>query len=614
MRLYFACPGWYSGSMRNDLSPDQWAWPAVWDIPAVPNADAWAAVPDAMPLDWVRAGFVGRQDAYDPFRSLLHKTLAVRNGSLVNTEALGTVPAPGLAWLASEKQPSLPSSLEGLSDHQAHELALLIVLREGADPWGWNGADRFPRPLPSQLPNQPSPAAFFYALVHGFTTLARAMLALPTAPSLDELARYDRLSVQGKGNASDKKRSLLGLFVHADRLDAVRFLMGLGWKEQASALPWRDAFDSVASLAVLEALLSSPHLTARDVVGVCRDKFSVVGMLGQSSPDGERTLRALLESPHAGHDWMLPAILQGMALGGFNHCYCLDNPSSPLHLNSLFASDEVLRSSPPVAAEGYETLGHWLAVAGFWTSIPAARQNFPVSDRQRGTQACAAALGWLETNQWPEDTQWLPAAMEATRQPYGRTPSETVSAARLVFEGERALRVLPGYLSKMALDEVVDKMWESVPPPPYLPPAAQQILQWLALAGRFSVPAALGWVRDPDAVLEGADHWFRCSLLALRQGQKQVSEKSVESFLGLRLEARSEMLLFWSEVLRRSDYSLVPLPANDVATIETLIGAVENELNLDSQTTQYILTRLRECALERALPTSQPSAAPKPRF
>lgn len=606
MVLYGPVGRWYSGVMTSPLSIQDWAWPDAWAIPAVPNADQWAALPNASPLDAVLAGFVGRTDAYDPFRSLRYQTEELFSGSssIVNLPILSRMGKAHLAWEDNALEPTLPTRREGLSSGEEEELALLLVMREGFDAWGWSRNS-----LSSKMGLKGD--AFFLMLAHGFTTAARAMLALPGAPALETLAQQT-VCLRSPGNTSDQHKSLLGAFVLADRKVVVDALLGWGWQEQGEDLPWRDVLDGAQSTPVLERLLTVPALTLDDLVGFIGWKAGIAGNLGSQPLRLADVVRAVVRSRRLDSEGLAAVLLQGMASGGFSSCFGMESVDG-FSLESLWSNPGVL-SRPLVSKPGHEQpLGRWLALVGFWNSQPS-NLNFPVTNSRLSKQACQAGLAWLKAHD-PVEAAWMEEGMDAVDSPQGKTHEQRVLAARLAYEGTRACAAVRQRLGGHAVSHAKNKMWEEFPLAPHLPAAVCESQEWLVRSGSFGFTYARDWAGDEDARPEQLSHLLSCSLTVIQGDAEELTPDVLRALLEWKKEEASTLMFFWMRLMDRANFLQLPLSSIEA---EKWVACIQHlppdcfELNPGLQ--ESMAAKARALAIDRALPAPVEAKGHRPRF
>lgn len=602
--LYGPVGRWYSGVMTSPLSIQDWAWPDAWAIPAVPNPDQWAQTPDARPLDIVLAGFVGRSDVYDPFRFLGYQTEALFSGdsALVNLPTLSAMGGGGLVWAEGAPQPSLPVSREGLSPKQEQELALLLIMREGFDAWGWRLGASSRRGLRN--------GAFFLMLAHGFTTAARAMLALPGAPALEDW--ITPVSLRTPGNTTDQVKSLLGAFVRADRKDVVDALLGWGWQEQGEDLPWRDVLDGAQSTPVLERLLAVPGLPLDDLVGFIVWKAGIAGNLCSQPLRLADVVRAVVRSRRLDSEGMAAVLLQGMASGGFYSCLGMESVDG-FSLESLWSSPGVL-SRPLVSKPGHEQpLGRWLALVGFWDYQPS-NLNFPVTNARLSKQAGQAGLAWLKAHN-PVEAAWMEEGMDAVDSPQGKTHEQRVLAARLAYEGTRAYAAVRQRLGGHAVSHAKNKMWEEFPLAPHLPAAVCESQEWLVRSGSFGFTYARDWAGDEDARPEQLSHLLSCSLAVIQGDAEELTPDVLRALLEWKKEEAATLMFFWMRLMDRADFLQLPLSSIEA---EKWVACIQHlppdcfELNPGLQ--ESMAAKARALAIDRALPAPVEAKGHRPRF
>ena len=582
----------YSGDMTPSLAPHRWTWPEAWAIPAVPNPDQWAQTPDARPLDIVLAGFVGRSDVYDPFRFLGYQTEALFSGdsALVNLPTLSAMGGGGLVWAEGAPQPSLPVSREGLSPKQEQELALLLIMREGFDAWGWRLGASSRRGLRD--------GAFFLMLAHGFTTAARAMLALPGAPALEDW--ITPVSLRTPGNTTDQVKSLLGAFVRADRKDVVESLLGWGWKERGEDMPWRDVLDGAVSVPVLDRVLQVPDLPLDDVVGLLAWKSGLGGLRREEDLRLSQVIGAVVRSRRLDSEGLAAVVLQGLATGGFCGCWSMESVDG-FSLESLWSHPGVL-ARPLVSKPGHEQpLGRWLALVGFWESQPS-NLSYSMANIQLCAQAGQAGLAWLKIHA-PQEAQGIEAGMDAMTNPQGKTHEDLVLAARLAYEGTLAFQAVRHRGWEHGLKQGKGKLWDAFPYPPHLPPAVCESQQWLARAGSFGFTYARDWASDEEASPEQLGHLLTCSLQAIQQDAEGWTPDVLRVFSEMEREDAITLMFFWMRLMDRADFLQLPLSAAQaegwVACIQHLPEAC---FVLNPGMRESMVGKARSCAIEQALP------------
>lgn len=589
----------------NLLPPQDWTWPKAWDIPARPNPDQWADTPNAGPLDAVLAGFVGRSDSYDPFRSLKYQTeelFGTLSSSIVNLTALEAMGGEGLVWEEGASQPILPERREGLSARQEQELALLLVMREGFDAWGWSLQTNRRRSLKD--------GAFFLMLAHGFTAAARAMLALPEAPSMRFLA--DQLvCLRMPGNASDQQKSLLGAFVRADRKEAVDLLLDSGWQEQGDEMPWRDVLDGAQSVPMVQRLLAVPGLPLEDLVGFVAWKAGVGGHLGSQNLRLSSVVGPVVRSGRLDAEGLAAVLLQGMATGGFASCLGMESVDG-FSLESLWSHSGVM-SHLIVSKPGQEQpLGRWMTLVAL-AGIKTHATGYLLTNPQLCGQASKAGLAWLK-NHDPEEAMWMEAGAEALSTPQGKTHEEMALGARLVYESVQAMAAVRHRCLGLGLDEAKQQLWNSFPYSSPLPPAVCESQRWLARTGSMSLPYFRDLVADEETTSDTLNHLFECSLQAIRGDADALSEEALDKLSKWEKAEGFQIMVFWWNLLERPDFSLrPPVSPQTEEWLECIQHLPESCFELDPDFRERLANKVRGFALDQTLPAPVSSQS-RPRF
>jgi len=513
---------------------------------------------------------------------------------------LGNMRQMTIAW-GDTDQPQFASARDSWSASQQDELAILWALREGANPWELDGKE--------------SVRPFFLALAHGFITAARAMLALPQAPPLLQISTKNYWYVKRKTN--DDRHSLLGLFVSANRTDAVGALIEWGWQEPPSEnkLPWVAALFEAPSGAMLRCLASSPRVTPGALIHFLSFLSGIGGFLGRigESPESKAmprlkdAIEALVEQrgPNARSDPAFRAILlQAQALGGFCCSMALGLPPG-WNAEDLWDDPEVL-AQPVVAQQEYSgPLGHWLAVASFWIGRPTKRGGYTSSNHEMCVQAHHAGLRWVRENS-PDVADQIETACEAVTSPQGKTDQEMIPAARWTWEGMQALGVFSGYISATSIREAQEDLWERFPDPPYLSPAAQESQRWLVRAGNLNYKVMGGWVQEKDSPAWALEHFAQLSLQLI--SLKRDDPKFLTS------NELSEWVAFWYLAVRHVAFKDVKMSPQDVATVVEVLHGMSSWTS-DTWERENTLSRLRSKTLDHQLPAAAAAVSlPKPRF
>jgi len=637
--------------MRSDLPLYQWAWPTLstsspvgGDAVDVPRA---ALAPSPANPDFWDLELRGEEGAEDRVVGdrIVSKNNQAKSGWHIEISRLKAIQPDGLECVWENGQPRLREPGKKLSHSEKHEWDLLVALRKGAQPWSWNDSG-------ASVLGGRSLDALFWALARGYQTFARALLALPEAPTVEELAKERRYHTTTVGEEvapielNNDGLSLLDVFVSADRGDAVDFLLQAGWCPQQPQ-EWVKTLNHAQSKYVFQSLTlhGLPDIAWVHYWGL--ESRLVPVRIGE----GLRTAEAVAiwrgcAGDTADEPSFRALLLQGMGLGRFGNSR---HTVFPLRMSpfELWGSDDVL-AQPIVSENGHaSSLGRWLAVVAFWSAISTEGASFTVGKIPFVNPVFFASAGWTGAMLWlkrfePMAHAELERAFAAVQKGEGeRTLDDIEHAARLCYEGVSSFGVISGsFAPPFAVETIAQSLWKGLRLVKDIP-SFEAMYCLNQVAGFDAHCAANTWVdssRPADAEhLKKLCNGVCVSLLELLDEKKNVPPFEVaswgqENFYKLvpstsaehatsawkrwsgkhGLADASQLMDFWMGILERPDFNELPLSPEALTVWQEAWREIPPAI-MSSEFARVAVAKLREPSLNKSLPCPSPGRA-KPRF